>query len=117
MHAEKALDCLMWGIAVRRRRSKCPILCVIFAVVQVKIKRDLSPKTMKDSFHKVVRHISQSLLSSWINGLQILPLARDPWLLDSYINSSGHIRLGTIFMDLDALAGVVRNFSYVTKSA
>jgi len=27
--------------------------------------------------------------------------------LDSYINSSGHIRLGTIFMDLDALAGVV----------
>jgi acyl-coenzyme A thioesterase 9 len=38
---------------------------------------------------------------------KILPLARDPWLLDSYINSSGHIRLGTIFMDLDALAGVV----------
>jgi acyl-coenzyme A thioesterase 9 len=36
-----------------------------------------------------------------------LPLARDPWLLDSYINSSGHIRLGTIFMDLDALAGVI----------
>lgn len=39
--------------------------------------------------------------------MQLLPLARDPWLLDSYINSSGHIRLGTIFMDLDALAGVV----------
>lgn len=36
-----------------------------------------------------------------------MPLARDPWLLDSYINSSGHIRLGTIFMDLDALAGIV----------
>lgn len=34
-------------------------------------------------------------------------MARDPWLLDSYITSSGHIRLGTIFMDLDALAGVV----------
>ncbi|KAH8590251.1 HotDog domain-containing protein [Bisporella sp. PMI_857] len=55
-----------------------------------KVERDLSPKYMSDSFHKV-----------------ILPLARDPWLLDSYINSSGHIRLGTIFMDLDALAGVV----------
>lgn len=27
--------------------------------------------------------------------------------MDSYITSSGHIRLGTIFMDLDALAGVV----------
>lgn len=39
--------------------------------------------------------------------MKILPLARDPWLLDSYINASGHIRLGTLFMDLDALAGVV----------
>lgn len=55
-----------------------------------KVERDLTPKTMSDSYTKV-----------------ILPLARDPWLLDSYINSSGHIRLGTIFMDLDALAGVV----------
>ncbi|TVY86294.1 Acyl-coenzyme A thioesterase 9, mitochondrial, partial [Lachnellula willkommii] len=54
------------------------------------VERDLSPKTMQDSHTKV-----------------ILPLARDPWLLDKYINSSGHIRLGTIFMDLDALAGVV----------
>lgn len=55
-----------------------------------KVERDLTPKSMKDSYHRV-----------------ILPLARDPWLLDSYINSSGHIRLGTLFMDLDALAGVV----------
>ncbi|CAG8958190.1 hypothetical protein HYFRA_00000542 [Hymenoscyphus fraxineus] len=52
--------------------------------------RELTPKTMADSYHRV-----------------ILPLARDPWLLDSYINASGHIRLGTLFMDLDALAGVV----------
>ena len=37
----------------------------------------------------------------------MLPLARDPWLLDTYMNSSGHIRLGTIFMDLDALSGVI----------
>ncbi|RFU31888.1 hypothetical protein B7463_g4458, partial [Scytalidium lignicola] len=55
-----------------------------------KVARDLSPKSMKDSYHRV-----------------ILPLAREPYLLDSYINSSGHIRLGTLFMDLDALAGVV----------
>ncbi|ELR09897.1 hypothetical protein VC83_03293 [Pseudogymnoascus destructans] len=51
---------------------------------------DTTPKRMSESFHKVT-----------------LPLARDPWLLDSYINATGHIRLGTIFMDLDALAGVV----------
>ncbi|KAF1928784.1 acyl-coenzyme A thioesterase 9 [Didymella exigua CBS 183.55] len=52
--------------------------------------RDLKPKRMSDSYHSVV-----------------LPLARDPWLLDTYLNSSGHIRLGTIFMDLDALSGVI----------
>lgn len=42
---------------------------------------------MSDSYHSVV-----------------LPLAREPWLLDTYANSSGHIRLGTLFMDLDALS-------------
>ncbi|KAI0199454.1 Thioesterase/thiol ester dehydrase-isomerase [Astrocystis sublimbata] len=53
-------------------------------------ERDMSPKKMSDSFHRVV-----------------LPLGRDPLLSDTYINSSGHIRLGTIFMDLDALSGIV----------
>jgi acyl-coenzyme A thioesterase 9 len=52
--------------------------------------RDLSPKSMADSYHRVV-----------------LPLARDKWLGDNYLNSNGHIRLGTIFMDLDALSGVI----------
>ncbi|MCJ1475221.1 hypothetical protein MMC13_003882 [Lambiella insularis] len=52
--------------------------------------RDLSPKKMSESYHRV-----------------ILPLARDPWLLDNYLNANGHIRLGTIFMDLDALSGVI----------
>ncbi|EMC97194.1 hypothetical protein BAUCODRAFT_443059 [Baudoinia panamericana UAMH 10762] len=51
--------------------------------------RDLTPKKMSDSHYS------------------ILPLAQDPWLLDTYLNSSGHIRLGTIFMDLDALSGVI----------
>ncbi|KFY00243.1 hypothetical protein V490_01426 [Pseudogymnoascus sp. VKM F-3557] len=60
------------------------------APVGEKARIDTTPKRMSESFHKV-----------------ILPLARDPWLLDSYINATGHIRLGTIFMDLDALAGVV----------
>ncbi|KAI8958815.1 Thioesterase/thiol ester dehydrase-isomerase [Daldinia sp. FL1419] len=53
-------------------------------------ERDLSPKRMSDSYHRVV-----------------LPLGRDPWLSDTYINSSGHIRLGTVFMDLDALSGII----------
>lgn len=38
-------------------------------------ERDLSPRRMSDSYHRV-----------------ILPLGQDPWLSDTYINSSGHIR-------------------------
>ncbi|TVY19515.1 Acyl-coenzyme A thioesterase 9, partial [Lachnellula arida] len=73
-----------------------------------KVERDLSPKTMQDSHTKVVSHmIHIPAQEHTLIVMQILPLARDPWLLDKYINSSGHIRLGTIFMDLDALAGVV----------
>ncbi|KAI0439891.1 Thioesterase/thiol ester dehydrase-isomerase [Xylaria telfairii] len=53
-------------------------------------ERDMSPKKMSDSYHRIV-----------------LPLGRDPSLSDTYINSSGHIRLGTILMDLDALSGIV----------
>ncbi|KAK8037984.1 hypothetical protein PG994_014751 [Apiospora phragmitis] len=53
-------------------------------------ERDMSPKKMGDSYHRVV-----------------LPLGQDPWLSDTYINSSGHIRLGTMFMDLDALSGII----------
>ncbi|EME44486.1 hypothetical protein DOTSEDRAFT_34901 [Dothistroma septosporum NZE10] len=45
---------------------------------------------MSDSYHSVM-----------------LPLAQDPWLLDTYMNATGHIRIGTILMDLDALSGVV----------
>ncbi|PWO24854.1 NADH-flavin reductase [Pyrenophora tritici-repentis] len=52
--------------------------------------RKLTPKHMDESYHSAV-----------------LPLAQDPWLLDTYLNSSGHIRLGTIFMDLDALSGII----------
>lgn len=51
---------------------------------------DVTPKTMKDSYVRVV-----------------LPLAQDPWMLDSYANSSGQLRTGALLMDLDALAGVV----------
>lgn len=52
--------------------------------------RKLTPKRMSESYHSVV-----------------LPLAQDPWILDTYLNASGHIRLGTIFMDLDALSGII----------
>ncbi|CAG7984911.1 unnamed protein product [Penicillium olsonii] len=57
---------------------------------QQTIKRDLTPKRMSDSFYSAV-----------------LPLAQDKWLLDSYLNADGHIRLGSLLMDLDAFSGVV----------
>lgn len=38
-------------------------------------QRDLSPRKMSGSYHRVV-----------------LPLGQDPWLSDQYLNSSGHIR-------------------------
>ncbi|EEP80740.1 conserved hypothetical protein [Uncinocarpus reesii 1704] len=53
-------------------------------------KADMTPKRMSDSYFRT-----------------ILPLAQDPWLLDTYLNATGHIRLGSLLMDLDALAGVV----------
>lgn len=37
----------------------------------------------------------------------MLPLSKDEWLVDGYVNASGQLRLGTLFQDLDALAGVV----------
>ncbi|KAJ5191029.1 uncharacterized protein N7498_010014 [Penicillium cinerascens] len=54
------------------------------------VKPDLTPKKMSDSYYSA-----------------ILPLAQDKWLLDHYLNASGHIRLGSLLMDLDALAGVI----------
>ncbi|KAJ5614334.1 hypothetical protein N7528_007988 [Penicillium herquei] len=53
-------------------------------------KPDVTPKRMSDSRYSA-----------------ILPLAQDKWLLDTYLNASGHIRLGSLLMDLDALAGVI----------
>lgn len=53
-------------------------------------KPDTTPKTMSDSYVSL-----------------ILPLAQDPWMLDTYSNSTGQLRTGALLMDLDALAGVV----------
>lgn len=79
-------------------------------VTSTAAKVDTTPKKMSDSHYSVV-----------------LPLAQDKWLLDSYLNATGHIRyvfltpyldcyakqvlmrcrLGSLLMDLDALAGII----------
>jgi len=79
-----------WIEALRKQQAEGAIPGKASGEQEVPSNRDLKPKRMEDSYHSVV-----------------LPLAQDPWLLDTYLNSSGHIRLGTIFMDLDALSGVI----------
>jgi acyl-coenzyme A thioesterase 9 len=79
-----------WIEALRKQQTEGTTPGQASGKQEVPSNRDLSPKRMEESYHSV-----------------ILPLAQDPWLLDTYLNSSGHIRLGTIFMDLDALSGVI----------
>ncbi|KAH7084921.1 HotDog domain-containing protein [Paraphoma chrysanthemicola] len=79
-----------WVEALRQQQAEGKKPAEPSGTSEVRKDRSLEPKHMDDSYHSVV-----------------LPLARDPWLLDTYLNSSGHIRLGTIFMDLDALSGII----------
>ncbi|GMM35357.1 hypothetical protein DASC09_026820 [Saccharomycopsis crataegensis] len=37
----------------------------------------------------------------------LLPFKEDQWLLDSYINAFGRLKVGQLFQDLDALAGTI----------
>ncbi|CUS14735.1 unnamed protein product [Tuber aestivum] len=59
-------------------------------ILPANLTEEPAPKRMTDSYHKI-----------------ILPLSRDEWLVDSYVNASGQLRLGSFLQDLDALAGVV----------
>lgn len=60
-----------------------------FAFSSVKT-RDVIEKTRTDSFT-----------------FAVLPFKDDEWFLDAYINASGRLRIGQVFQDLDALAGVI----------
>ncbi|CAF9920883.1 MAG: hypothetical protein ALECFALPRED_001654 [Alectoria fallacina] len=79
-----------WVEALRKHREKGSDPTKTSSTPATPLDRHLTPKKMSESFHRVV-----------------IPLAQDPWLLDNYLNAKGHIRLGTIFMDLDALSGVI----------
>ncbi|KAF2872538.1 HotDog domain-containing protein [Massariosphaeria phaeospora] len=79
-----------WIEAFRRQQKEQKDPSAAEEPQEVPKDRQLTPKRMNESYSSVV-----------------LPLAQDPWLLDTYLNSSGHIRLGTIFMDLDALSGII----------
>ncbi|TID15649.1 Thioesterase/thiol ester dehydrase-isomerase [Venturia nashicola] len=78
-----------WIEALKRKEAGLEVNEVVSDTNEAREKR-LEGKRMSESYHSVV-----------------LPLARDPWLGDTYLNSSGHIRVGTLLMDLDALSGVI----------
>jgi hypothetical protein len=71
-----------WIEAFRRKEAGLVGDEVVSDTAAAKEKR-LEGKRMSESYHSVV-----------------LPLARDPWLGDTYLNSSGHIRYSTLFSDL-----------------
>jgi acyl-coenzyme A thioesterase 9 len=79
-----------WVEAFRKQQAEGKAASQPSGKPETPANRSLAPRKMSDSYHSV-----------------ILPLARDPWLLDTYMNASGHIRIGAILMDLDALSGVV----------
>lgn len=79
-----------WIEALRKKQNEGADPSAATGKQEVPTDRQLTPKRMSESYHSVV-----------------LPLAQDPWLLDTYLNSSGHIRLGQLFMDLDALSGII----------
>lgn len=63
-----------WIEALRRKEKGLEVNEVVADTKEAKEKR-MEGKRMSESYHSVV-----------------LPLARDPWLGDTYLNSSGHIR-------------------------
>jgi acyl-coenzyme A thioesterase 9 len=63
-----------WIEALRRKEAGLEVNESVVDTPEAKEKR-LKGKRMSESYHSVV-----------------LPLARDPWLGDTYLNSSGHIR-------------------------
>ena len=79
-----------WIEALRHQQAEGKSPAESSGKPEVSQDRKLEPKHMNDSYHAVV-----------------LPLAQDAWLLDTYLNSAGNVRLGTIFMDLDALSGII----------
>ncbi|KAK9455845.1 HotDog domain-containing protein [Dipodascopsis uninucleata] len=62
----------------------------VLAESNAKAEPTIEERTMDDSFTSIM-----------------LPFKHDEWLLDAYVNSTGRLRIGQIFQDLDALAGVI----------
>ncbi|KAK9461334.1 HotDog domain-containing protein [Lipomyces oligophaga] len=78
-----------WLEALQAREEGRPVSKSSFIADPTK-EPQIEEKTMDDSYTEIT-----------------LPFKEDPWLLDAYVNSTGRLRIGQIFQDLDALAGVI----------
>jgi acyl-coenzyme A thioesterase 9 len=65
-----------WIEALRHQQAEGKSPAESSGKPEVSHQRKLQPKHMNDSYHSVV-----------------LPLAQDAWLLDTYLNSAGNLRL------------------------
>ncbi|KAK6358841.1 hypothetical protein TWF696_000021 [Orbilia brochopaga] len=67
--------------------------------------RDKQPETSTESQPNKSPLVPKRMTDSYSS--YTLEFGKDEWLVDSYVNATGQLRLGAIFMDLDALAGVI----------
>ena len=82
-----------WIEALRKQREEGSDPTEISSTPATPPNRDLTPKKMSDSFHRVVRTIFHTGDPDWLTDSdQVIPLAQDPWLLDNYLNANGQIR-------------------------
>ena len=86
-----------WIEALRKQREEGSDPTKISSTPVIPLNRDLTPKKMSDSFHRVVRAIFHTRDLDWLTDSdQVIPLAQDPWLLDNYLNANGQIRCALI---------------------
>ncbi|KAK9478544.1 HotDog domain-containing protein [Lipomyces japonicus] len=79
-----------WLEALKAQQEGRPGSITSFSKTSSDVPPVIEDRTMSDSFTAIS-----------------LPFKQDQWLLDTYVNSTGRLRIGQIFQDLDALAGVI----------
>lgn len=72
-----------------------------------KLNPNQQPPIESFSYKDVVTENVQSKSPRDSFSYVVLPFKSDEWFLDAYINAYGRLRIGQIFQDLDALAGVI----------
>ena len=82
-----------WIEALRKQRKQGSDPITTSDTSAEAAERDLRPKKMSESYHRVVRNLTGKIpCLTELTPTLIIPLAQDPWLLDNYLNANGRIR-------------------------